>query len=173
MTIDTKAVAARAAERLKAIKTYEKFKLEEKLGELEAAKTTAQEAADAVQALRDEINGYLSFVGEPLLTNDAGTLTPAELIEEITEVLTGNQIGMNGKELAARIGGGVTGEQVNAFYWTEGQSTLRKQRVNGKLPESMHNKYVLATAADLEQINKDKAEEEARKASRKKSSGNN
>jgi hypothetical protein len=90
---------------------------------------------------------------------DTGSaISEEDLIAKVTAVMSRFPNGANGKQIADAIGlYGVTSESISNLYKKENQTVLRK---TGK---GLQTLYFLATASDLEAINKAKAEEAAAK----------
>lgn len=162
--IDPKAVAAAVKAKLTKQKTYDKYDYEAKYEEYTEALEARNKADETLREIREDINGYLAFGGYPLLDDSGMTITTAELIKKLGEVLENEfPSGANGKEIAAKIGHGVTSNDIAAFYNTDGQSTLKKAKdaKTGKVLTGLKTRYLLATKDDLEEINKAKAQEKA------------
>jgi hypothetical protein len=132
--------------------------------EYHGAKAAVEEANTTLREKRDELNQILRFAGMPLIANASEVMSQADLITKLEEVMPSFPTGANGKEIADKIGMGVTTNEISALYWTDDQTTLKKSG------SGLKTKYTLATADDLEEINKaketEKAKREADKAKR-------
>jgi hypothetical protein len=168
--IDPKALAARLKEKQARAKAYDKYDITKKLADYEEATEVKRKADEVWREMREDINGYLGYLGEPLLPDDSAGLPKADLITKLEEVMPASfPNGANGKEIASAISLGVTTEHISALYWTEGQMTLKKAKDGtGKILTGLKTRYLLATDTDLDQINKDKATETADRETKKR-----
>jgi hypothetical protein len=160
--LDTKAIAKAAKARMETLETYKTFKLETKLEEYEESKDALTEAHTNYRELINEINGYLQFAGMDLLPDETSSMDKDDLITKLEAIMSSFPTGANGKEIASKIGMGVTSNDISVLYWTEGQSTLKKTG------QGLKTKYFLATASDLDDINKAKQAERAKREADKK-----
>jgi len=169
--LDAKAIAAAAKLKMGKFETYKKYDVDAKPAEYGEVKEAYTKAQDAYREIREDINGYLAFVSQPLLPDDTATLPQGDLITKLKELMPSLPNGGNGKEIAARVGPNVTSNDISELYWKEGQTTLKKAKKDGKVETGLKTRYLLATEADLDEINKDKEQEKAdRKAQKSKSS---
>jgi len=169
--LDTKAILAAAKAKMGKIETYKKYDLATKLEEYEEA-TEARAKADQVwREIRQDINGYLAFVGQPLLPDESSNIPQDDLITKLGEIMPESfPNGGNGTDIAKTIGQGATTGDISILYWTDGQTTLKKAKdANGKVFTGLKTRYLLATEADLDEINKAKESEKADREAKKKS----
>jgi hypothetical protein len=142
-------------EKIAKLKEYESFDLDEKQDDLDKAKKALDRAQKEVNRLTAEITDYKVFLGLPVEAEDS-TLSDAELIAKLEEVMRRFPNGANGKDITKVLAlPGVDSNTISKLYWREGQSTLKKTGTG------LQTKYFLASPDDLVVINQAKEQERA------------
>ena len=151
----SKDIAASIAARMGLLKSLEDFDPEESLTENDKLKKACTAPLAKYREHTMEVNKKLAILGLPMIVNDTADLPQKDITKLLPDVMACFPKGANGREIAAMLALPETADHISLLYWTEGQTSLKK---NG---EGIQTKYALATEADKEQIAKDQARERA------------